>query len=102
MNKKSRFYQRIISVTVILLILAFIFFSGGNIVKAGEKREYTKNFISIVIEEGDTLTSIAQTYAKTEADYPEYIDEVIFINNLKSDVIHSGCYLLVPTYEIKE
>lgn len=86
----------------VVLILTIIFFGGMSIVKADEAVEYEKSFISIEIENGDTLTSIAQEYAKSAADYSDYIDEVKSINSIKGDTIHTGCYLLVPVYTIVE
>lgn len=102
MSKKWINYHRTILVAIIILILGFVIWGGSHVVNANSKAEYTKNFVSIMIQEGDTLTSIAHSYAKSEADYKDYIDEVMYINNLNSDVIHSGCYLLVPVYEVKE
>ncbi|MCM1498633.1 MAG: LysM peptidoglycan-binding domain-containing protein [Clostridium sp.] len=71
-----------------------------RLVFADDAIEYDKSFITIEISEGDTLTSLAQEYAVSSNDYSDYIEEVKSINNLKSDTIHSGCYLLVPVYEV--
>lgn len=87
---------------VITLSIFLLFFSGMNMVKADKAIEYEKSFISIEIENGDTLTSIAKEYAKSEADYQDYIEEVKCINSIKDDTIHHGCYLLVPIYTIVE
>lgn len=73
-----------------------------KLAQADEMKEYEKSFISIEINRGDTLTSIAKEYAKSEADYQTYIEEVRSINNLNNDMIHDGCFLLVPVYELVE
>lgn len=99
---KKMVYGNDIMLTVSVLIgLILLFFGGMKIVNADEAIEYEKSFISIEIEQGDTLTSIAQEYAKSEADYKDYIEEVKCINSIKDDTIHSGCYLLVPIYSSK-
>jgi LysM repeat protein len=71
-------------------------------VHADKKIEYDKSFISIEVNDGDTLTSIAQDYAVSTTEYDAYISEVKNINNLENDTIHAGCYLLVPVYEAAE
>lgn len=88
---------------LIFLFATIIIFALVNCITvayADEAVEYEKSFISIEIEQGDTLTSIAESYAKSEAEYQDYIEEVMSINNLKDDTIHNGCYLLVPVYTI--
>lgn len=84
----------------IILFLSFFIIGGMKLVQANESIQYEKSFITIQIERGDTLTSIAEEYALSEADYLKYIDEVKEINNLKDETIHAGCYLLVPIYSI--
>lgn len=99
--KRSKVYNN--RIMLIVLVAAILFFTVINCITvayADEVVEYEKSFISIEIAKGDTLTSIAETYAKSEAEYQDYIEEVISINNLKNDTIHSGCYLLVPVYTI--
>ncbi|MGN0155573.1 MAG: LysM peptidoglycan-binding domain-containing protein [Lachnospiraceae bacterium] len=89
-----------IMLTVGVIVFFSIFIIGGmRMVQADESIEYDKSFMSIEIENGDTLTSIAREYAVSEAEYTDYIAEVKSINNLKSDTIHAGCYLMIPVYE---
>ena len=83
-----------------IFILGLTFFGGMRFVNADEAIEYEKSFVSIKIESGDTLSSIAKEYAISEAEYQEYIDEVMSINNLSDDMIHNGCYLLIPVYKV--
>jgi cell division protein YceG involved in septum cleavage len=90
----------LISFAALVAILSFMF--GLRFVHADKKVEYDKSFISIEVNNGDTLTSIAQDYAVSAGEYDSYISEVKTINNLESDTIHAGCYLLVPVYEIEE
>lgn len=88
-----------LSVLAVAVIL-FVFMNCITIAYADEAVEYEKSFLSIEIENGDTLTSIAETYAKSEAEYQDYIEEVMSINNLQNDIIHQGCYLMVPVYTV--
>lgn len=101
MIKKVINNNNIMLTVAVLVGITLLFFGGMKIVNADEAKEYEKSFVSIEIEHGDTLTSIAQEYAKSEADYKDYIEEVKTINSIKDDTIHSGCYLLVPVYSSK-
>lgn len=66
-----------------ILILTFTFIGGRQFVHANESVEYEKSFQAIEIQPGDTLTSIAEEYATSEAVYQDYMDEVIEINQLR-------------------
>lgn len=52
---------------------------------------------SILIQSGDTLWSIAERFADKEhyRNHFEYIKEIKQINNLKSDKIKTGNYLMI-------
>lgn len=99
-------FTRKVTNNSIMLILLFLIVSilsliiGFRMVHANESVEYEKAFVSIEIESGDTLTSIAQEYAPSSDAYTDYIAEVKNINNLQDDTIHAGCYLMVPVYSI--
>lgn len=84
----------------IILILSISIIGSVAVVKADESVQYNKSFISIEIESGDTLSSIAKEYAIMGTEYDDYIQEVRNINNLSSDTIHTGCYLMIPVYEV--
>lgn len=66
---------------------------------AAQKDSRCKYYKSIVIEKGDTLWTIADQYISEEySSKPDYIDEVKHMNNLVSDEIHAGNYLVIPYY----
>lgn len=97
--KRKHVYGNNVMLTIFaLVVMICALVSKITIAYADEAIEYEKSFISIEIENGDTLTSIAKLYAKSETEYDEYISEVMSINNLHNDTIHSGCYLLIPVY----
>jgi cell division protein YceG involved in septum cleavage len=102
MLKKLVVGNNIMLIIFVMLVAFFSFMFGMCFVHADEKVEYDKSFISIEVNDGDTLTSIAQDYAISAAEYDDYISEVKNINNLDGDTIHTGCYLLVPVYEVAE
>lgn len=80
-----------------MLIFAFLMFGK---VKAGEPEvHYEKVYTTITVETNETLWTIADRYDfKYDSKY-DYIEEVVFINNLKdSNDIKSGETLVVPYY----
>ena len=85
----------------LILMLAVVF--GSFLSKANTPSEQSKvafkYFKSVMIEYGDTLSSIGEQYQ--DAGYlsdDQYLNEVIRINALQSDQIHAGEYLVLPYY----
>ena len=98
----DRIFRRRISFLVAVILVAIVLvLSGSSIASAKgtvapERHKYFKN---IVIENGDSLWSIAQEYISDEYDSTEeYIDELMNMNNLKNDKIHSGNNLVIAYY----
>ena len=57
----------------------------------------------VEIKEGDSLWSIAKENMNPGFhDVNEYIEEVMICNQLSSDKLYAGSYLMVPYYEIVE
>lgn len=93
----------IIALVFSLAVLCTIVFSSGNAIQAQEDGQACKLYTSIRIEKGDTLWAIAGRYIDGHySSIREYIDEVKFINELTSDVIHEDAYLLVPYFSYPE
>ena len=52
-----------------------------------------------MIESGDTLWNIAERYYDSDiVSIPEYIEELRQINDLSTDMIRSGNYIVVSYY----
>ena len=57
----------------------------------------------VEIQEGDSLWSIAKENMNPGFhDVDEYIEEVMICNQLSSDKLYAGSYLMVPYYEVIE
>lgn len=102
MKKQSVTNKIIMLTSIFILVISISFLIGRKPVHANQGIEYNKEFISIEIQNGDTLTSIAKTYSLQPNQIDAYIAEVKDINNLSNDNIHAGCYLLIPIYEIAQ
>ena len=82
-----------------VFILVAFYFNYSN-VSADNSSNRVKQARSIEVEEGDTLWGIANEYITEEYnDINEYIEELKRSNGLYDDIIHAGCYLIVPYYE---
>ena len=87
-----------------LLIGVFIgWFAGKSQIVSAKSTEdigkRNKYYTSISIQAGDTLWSIAEEYQTEEyATLKEYVREIKYCNNLFSDRITEGKYLLIPYY----
>lgn len=80
-------------ITIALLITPIVKANGSSNIK----RE--QNVKSIQIKTGDTLWSIAEKYYSPEYDsINAYVNDIKECNNISSDTIHAGNYLIVPYY----
>lgn len=88
-----------ISVTIILLLI-FLYLMGNHATAEAGNLNDMKGYESILIKDGDTLSSIATCYAKEYSHYSdhEYMDAIVSLNSLTSEHIQSGVYILLPKY----
>ena len=73
------------------------FFSSAKVSKS-DVPEY-KYYTSIIIEEGDSLWSIANEYNHNTVDIHDYVKELKELNGLTSETIHAGQHLLIAYYD---
>lgn len=103
MNRRMVVQRRIRRmVMVILMILAFCFGFLGHTLIAARAEEQTPSpqlnryYTSIQLQHGDSLWSIAGQYMDhTGYTQDEYVRELVRMNGLMTDQIHSGEYLAV-------
>ncbi|MCI8738041.1 MAG: hypothetical protein HFI11_13930 [Lachnospiraceae bacterium] len=107
-NKRKRNAEIRKHILLLIFAVVFIFVAilGINrmISEAGKAEEEAlsfKYYKSIRIESGDTLTSVAHTYADQVhyENHHKYIQEVVYMNHLEdADDIREGTYLIIPYY----
>lgn len=80
-----------------ILIISFLLLPTD--VTAQKLHNSGKEIVSVQINKGDTLWSIAGRYITEEyKDMNDYIKEIKKTNGLTSDTIHEGGYIVVPYY----
>lgn len=91
--KKNLSKQILYTCIVLTLITSLVF--GFNVF--GIEKAPTKSYVTIQIESGHTLWSLAKDYMNEDYySIQEYISEVKLINNLKSDLIIADHTLIIP------
>lgn len=96
MSKKN---VRSVSVLLIVFVSIMILSITLNADAKENRNNKEKYYTSILIEEGDTLWSIAEEYKPDEnISVNKYINDLKRMNNIDSDVIHSGNYLTIYYY----
>ncbi len=93
--------KQIIALFGFIFAVIFILFLllAPTDVTAQKLKESKKEIVSIQINKGDTLWSIASRYMTDDyKDMNTYIDEIKETNGLSSDTIHEGSYIVVPYF----
>lgn len=93
----------ILILSLILVTLVLLAFSRKTAAENSRKKVY-EYYTSVFVEEGDTLTSIAEEYYDPAygGSVKELIGRIRTVNRLGSDRIYAGRYLLVPYYSEEE
>lgn len=94
--------QRIALFVGVIFAISFIILFSSTVItfaKSKETKTPVKEYISIQVQANDTIWSIAEEkiegFSIKRADY---INEVKHLNNLSSDQIHTGDFIVVPYY----
>jgi len=101
-QRRRLFIMRLAAALMFFTVLGSVF-SSSMYAKADHEEAHSEKFYkSILICEGDTLTSIANRYYSDEfKSVNAYINEVKYINGLADDSqIYADGHLIVPYYAI--
>lgn len=88
--------------TILLITIGSIIFGNSFSAARAESDEHEtlyRYYKSIELEYGDTLWELAEEYKLEGSSTKDYVDELMEINNLTSDTIHSGQHLVVVYYD---
>lgn len=92
----------LLAIAIILVVTLGILLGSSVSAKASSDKDvssYNKYYVSIRIESGDTLWTIADEYVEGfNLSKSNYIKEVCQINSISEDNIQAGDYIVVPYY----
>ena len=102
LREKRPFFITGAVLIISLLSVCFFLYFGDRVVKAQESAN-DKQYKVVEIKDGDSLWSIAKENMDNTNDSGfiniyQYIHEIKRCNNMKSNQINAGCYLMVPYY----
>ena len=95
--------KRFMIIMIALVTILFCTFALSTMATAKHTKAASRHtqitYESVRINGGDSLWSIAQEYRGVEST-SDFVEELKTINNLSSDHIQSGSYLLVPVTSV--
>ncbi|MCR5374884.1 MAG: LysM peptidoglycan-binding domain-containing protein [Lachnospiraceae bacterium] len=93
---KNLLYMFFIAVCVsIIVIISIGFKNGGKKANASSGAEVI--YESVIVEDGDTLCSLADRYYRSYSGTKDsFIAAICNINNINSDDIRAGEYIIIP------
>lgn len=102
LREKRPFFITEAVLIISLLSVCFFLYFGDRVVKAQESANDIQYKV-VEIKNGDSLWSIAKENMDNTNDSGfiniyQYIHEIKRCNNMKSNQINAGCYLMVPYY----
>ncbi len=104
LREKRPFFITGVVLIISLLCISFFLYFGDSVVEAQEPTTDIQYKV-VEIKAGDSLWSIAKENMSDElihsgfTDIYQYIHEIKKCNNMKSNQINAGCYLMVPYYK---
>ena len=101
--KNSPVLRRLSLIIASLTMILICTFALSTMTTAKHTQAASRNtnvtYESIRINGGDSLWRIAQEYRGVEAT-DDFVEELMTLNNLSSDRIQSGSYILVPVTSV--
>ena len=102
LREKRPFFITGAVLIISLLSVCFFLYFGDRVVKAQESANDIQYKV-VEIKDGDSLWSIAKENMDNTNDSGfiniyQYIHEIKRCNNMKSNQVNAGCFLMVPYY----
>ena len=98
-TKMNNLVFLILPATFLLLLIFFLILGDSVSAESGDINEM-KSYDTVLLKDGDTLSSVAASYAREYSYFSEedYQEAIITLNNLSSEYVQAGSYLLLPQY----
>ena len=88
------------TIPVIFFVACFMLFSNSKVSANTVGLSEVTKVESVLVKKGDTMSSIAKEYAAQYSHVPvsDYLEQIKSLNNLSSEYITAGSYILLPNY----
>ncbi len=101
-DKTLRLKVTLLLLLLVILAVLFTMFLKGKPSKVKAANPENITYVSIVIEQNDTLWGIADRYYCSEfGSVKNYVAEIKRCNGLTSDAIYAGRHIIVPVHRQK-
>ncbi|MCR5004404.1 MAG: hypothetical protein K6A77_00700 [Clostridiales bacterium] len=98
-SNKTSFGRRALSVLIMAAFIILVWLIVIHPAAAGRNAKETPvQYISLQIEEGDTLWSIASDHLPADQDVFHFMDQIRTVNHMHTDTIIASRYLIIPIY----
>ena len=99
-SNKSSLGRKAASVLIMAAFILLVWLIVIHPAAAGRtsNEEVHIQYISLQVEEGDTLWSIASAHLPSSEDIFHYMDHIRSVNHMHSDTIIADHYLIIPVY----
>lgn len=85
--------MKYLTLTLLIFLMALFIVSNVDAKDNGiDKHQY----IEVIVQEGDTLWSVAKPYHDGDSDFRKFIYEIRELNNLNQAIIFPGQVLKIP------
>jgi len=92
----------VVTEAVFLLFLVFAFSRSAADVHKDSKAEAGQRvecFESVLVEDGDSLWTIARRYYSSDyKSMKNYMKRIMALNHMPDEDVHTGAYLVIPYY----
>ena len=97
MHKRYRIASPIRFFTFILILTLILVFGIASIVSSSHSQAASFNtYVQVVVEENDTLWSIAEDFSGSDQDIRDVVDEICDVNDISASDIQPGDLLFIP------
>jgi N-acetylmuramoyl-L-alanine amidase len=103
MSRQTKIFLFLLAFAIIILPISLTHASNRAYAFDSEQSMDEIVYKQILIQKGDTLTTIAEEYYDhSYGTFSDYVSEISTLNGLKNnDAIHSGNYLIIPVKEVR-
>lgn len=98
-SNKASFGKRALSILIMAAFIILVWLIAIHPAAAGRNaKDENIQYISLQIEEGDTLWSIASAYLPANQGVFHFMDQIRDVNHMHTDTIIASRYLIIPVY----